>query len=244
MPHALRVFKSLRDIGFNHTQALAIASVVETAKASPCKYRREQILDDLCEEGVEEVIAESLCDALRNCFASERFALHFDQVTLKTGLVRARLQPRQAEVFLAAVAPSVVTPRKAEIRKPVTHEPSPGRVVMCDFTFLTKPEMQKERRAIVVSSRAEVNRGRCSVVPVSMSPSRDPNPHYHEFRPGSYPFFHSLNPVWAVCDHVYTVSLGRLWWINVNHRPALTHLTAADLQAVRTLLGTALGLPR
>ena len=189
-------------------------------------------------------MAEALRDALRNCFPSERFKVHFARITLKAALVRAGMTPRQADVLLAAIESAVVTPHNAEIRRPVKHPPGPGRVVMCNFNYLTTPEMQKERRAIVVSSRSSSSAGRCSVVPVSMSAPRNVNPHYYEFPAGAYRFFHSERPVWAVCDHVYTVSLERLWWINVNRKPILPAISDADLLSIRTLIGTIFGFFR
>jgi uncharacterized protein YifN (PemK superfamily) len=223
---------------------MAIAQIVEASKIAPFEYKPEQIVDDLCENGVREEMAEALRDAMQNCFFSERFKIHFARGARKASLVRAGMTARQAEVFLAALEPSVVTPHYAEIRRPIKHVPGPGHVVMCNFNYLIQPEMQKERRAIVVSSRSSASVGRCTVVPVSMSAPHNPNPHYHEFRPGAYPFFHSDHPVWAVCDHVYTVSIARLWMVNVNRRPQLPQISEADLRAIRTLLGTIFGMSR
>ncbi|HET9718300.1 MAG TPA: type II toxin-antitoxin system PemK/MazF family toxin [Pseudolabrys sp.] len=245
MPHSLRVYKCLKALGISEERSLAIADVIETAKMEPSIFNGEKIVDDLCDAGFSEDLAEVLRDALRTCFPSQRFRAHFDKVRLKTRLVRANMPAAIAEPFLNALDAAVIAPRHAEIRQAVQHQPSPGRVVMCDFTFLKKPEMQKERRAIVVSARSENYTGRCAVVPVSKLPSITPNPHHYEFAPGTYPFFHATEPVWALCDHIYTVSLERLWMVNVNRRPmTAAAISRQHLMEVRNLLGTALGVQR
>jgi uncharacterized protein YifN (PemK superfamily) len=245
MPHALRVFKMLKAFGMPDERALCIAGVVEEAKAGDGLFRREKIIDDYCDSGVREETAEVLASAVQNCFLSQRFLTHFDRGKLKFHLVRAKETAAFAEDFLTALEPSVVTLKTAEVRVPIQHAPSPGRVVMCDFSHLRKPEMQKERRAIVVSTKAASGYGRCTVVPVSMKSSVDTNPHHYEFSAGSYRFFSQENPVWAVCDHMYTVSLERLWVINIGLKPdPTTRLSPVDFDAVLTCLGTGLTLKR
>ena len=223
--------------------ALAIADVVEQSKSEDAIYDSESLLDALCDAGFNEELAETVRDAVRNCFFTQRFRGHFDRADLKYHLVRnGKWTGAAAEAFLDALTPSVLTPHHAEIRQPVLHQPSPGRVVMCDFRFLRKPEMQKERRAIVVSARTPNNTGRCTVVPVSKLPSNG-DPHHFEFTPGTYPFFHPTEPVWATCDHIYTVSLERLWMVNVNRRPMTTAtITMQHLTDIRNLMGTVLGV--
>ena len=101
--------------------------------------------------------------------------------------------------------------------------------------------MQKQRRAIVISPRGKTDYGRCTVVPVSKKPSIDGGAFYFEFPPGRYPFFHGEDPVWAVCDHVYVVSIARLWQVNVARKPTLPAITDDELRSIRVLVGTALG---
>jgi uncharacterized protein YifN (PemK superfamily) len=148
----------------------------------------------------------------------------------------------RAAALLAAIDPCVTTGRDAEVRAPIPHVPSAGRVVMCDFTFLAKPEMQKQRRAIVVSKRFASIKRRCKIIPVSKDPSNAGHPLHHEFPAGSYSFFHATEPVWAVCDHVYTVGLHRLWQINVARKPVLPLIAEADMTAIREMLGTSFGV--
>src|SRR5258707_6809522 len=167
MPHSLRIFRTLKASGLNEEQSMCIAGIVEAAKTEPAIFDREKIIDCLCDAHLTEELAEVLTDALRNCFYAQRFSTHFDKSALKVRLVRSKMSVGSAGVFLDALEPCVASPHTAEIRKPVLHQQSAGRVVMCDFTFLKKPEMQKERRAIVVSARSANATGRCAVVPVS-----------------------------------------------------------------------------
>jgi uncharacterized protein YifN (PemK superfamily) len=241
MPHSIRVFKCLRGCGFSEPQSLSVASVIESAKIEDDVFDREAILDGLFDAGFTEPQAEALTDALRNCFYSQRFSTWFNTVALKTALVRAKITPAAAEQFLQSLDPAIVTARTAEPRIRIQHPPPAGRVVMCDFSFLRKPEMQKVRRAIVVA-RSPHSPGRCVVVPVSMTASRIPHPQHYEFAPRSYPFFHREEPVWATCDHVYTVALDRLWLVNIGRQPQpRASISADDLLAIRQLLGTFLG---
>jgi uncharacterized protein YifN (PemK superfamily) len=221
---------------------MCVAEEVERARADLAVYDREDIIDRLCDSGFTEEMSEAICSVIRNCYVAQRFVVHFKPVPLKTSLVRSHMVAATAQAFLDAIDPCVVSSRTSERRQPVIHQPSPGRVVMCDFTFLRKPEMQKERRAIVVSARSSNATGRCAVVPVSKLKAAIPNPAHYEFTPGTYHFFHKTEPVWAICDHIYTVSLERLWMVNVGHRPdPAAAVSPQHLAAIRGLLGTTLG---
>jgi uncharacterized protein YifN (PemK superfamily) len=242
MPHALRVYKSLKAAGLPDERAMCLAEEVEHARSNDVVYDRESILDRLCNGGFTEDLAESVCVVLRNCYLAQRFKTNFKPVPLKTILVRSTMPSNVAEAFISSIDACVVSARTSERRQPVNHQLPPGRVVMCDFTFLRKPEMQKERRSIVVSARSSNATGRCAVVPVSKLKAAIPNPAHYEFTPGTYPFFHKTEPVWAICDHIYTVSLERLWMVNIGHTPAPSAaISASHLANIRTLLGTTLG---
>jgi uncharacterized protein YifN (PemK superfamily) len=244
MPHSLKIYKCLKASGLADAKALCVAEEIESSKVASAVYDRESIIDRLCDGEFTEDEAEVLTDAIRNCYYAQRFSTHFNIVVLKTRLVRSGIAAPLASVFLDALDTCVVSPRTAERRQPVIHQPSPGRVVMCDFTFLRKPEMQKERRAIVVSARSSNATGRCAVVPVSKLRAAIPNPAHMEFVPGTYSFFHKTEPVWAICDHIYTVSLDRLWMVNVgpkNQPDPGAAISAPHLADIRKLLGTTLG---
>lgn len=250
MPHSIRVFRALRTTNFSEPQALAVAAVIESARTDEQHFDREATIDSLCDAGFSEVQAEAIAEATRNCFGTQRFATWFDKGALKASLVRAKFGPAGApsyaaiaDAFLTAIEPCVVTSTSSEPRLRIQHHPTAGRVVMCDFRHLKKPEMQKERRAIVVSKRSSHSPGRCAVIPVSKTEAHEPHPHHYEFAPGKYPFFHQTEPVWAVCDHIYTVRLDRIWVVNVGRRPQpAAAISAEDLAAIRALLGTVLGV--
>jgi uncharacterized protein YifN (PemK superfamily) len=240
MPHAFRIFKKLKALGYSDSQSSAFADVVEIAKTNGRKYLKETTEDTLFDGGFPEGQAEAIAAVLRNCFASEVFCVHFDETRLKFDLVRASIPSFKADGIIAAVRPAIVTRQDAYPRVPIRYVPSPGRVLMCDFTHLAYPEMIKERRAIVVSKGSSE---RCAVVvPVSKKETNEGNPKYHKFEASSYPFFHKEQPVWAICDHVYTVSLMRTWQVVVLKRPSIPSISASDFTQIKRLLGTSLGL--
>jgi len=245
MPYALSLFQSLTKSGANPAHAMAIAEVLQSTRdASQGIFDPDACTDKLALSGCTEAMAAAYTDALRHCFLSERFRIVFHETQLKTALVRAKVPAALAEVFLKSIKTCIVTSESGHPLVPIRHNPGPGKVVMCDFRYLRKPEMQKQRRAIIVSSRGATEVGRCTVVPVSMLEAATPSPHHFRFPPGNYPFFHSDNPVWAVCDHVYTVALSRLWQIVVRQRPVIPSISHDDLAAVRELVGTYLGVGR
>lgn len=169
MPNGIRVYTSLRGAGLVDAQALAISSVVASAQAPLSRFRRDEVIDVFCDAGFTEHAAETLADTLAHCFPSERFLRRFEPTALKTAMVRAALAPAICDSLLSSIALCILTPTRAEVRAPVRRPPNPGQVVMCDFRHLTPPEMQKERRAIVVSNQAASGVGRCTLVPVSMA---------------------------------------------------------------------------
>jgi uncharacterized protein YifN (PemK superfamily) len=247
MPYSFHVFKSLQGAGLPFREAEAIAGVVESAKLPEIPrpvYESTQIMDALRRAGIADQLAVALCSTLQNCFWSERFNTHFDQGSHRTELEKAGFAQRQAEVFLAALTPAVVTPHPGEIRRPVSYPPRAGAVVMCDFDYLLlRDEMTKRRRTIVISRRSKRDRQRsCVVVPVSMNPRHHAKRPHVEFPAGRYRFFHPHNPVWAICDHLHTVALERLWQVNLDHRPQIPNISDADLREVQTRVAVALGL--
>lgn len=219
-----------------------MAEIVASARAEGAGFNSEQVKDVLFDGGFDENQCDALGDMLRNCFPPERYSVPFDRTALKTALVRAKIPAPSAERLLDDIVPAIVTRTDGVIRARITRTPSPGRVVMCDFRHLNPPEMQKERRAIVVSPRSNIDHKRCTVVPVSMTEDKYGNPFHFKFEAGRYPFFHQSSPVWAVCDHQYTVSISRLWQVNVDRRPQIPPISQEDLANLRALVGTALGI--
>ena len=241
MSHTYLVFESLLAAGFGQQQSAAIAHQLGIAFAGNREYARDDIADALFGSGFTEAQAEKLADLIGHCYWSQRFNANYNPTRLKTELVREGIPNADAEALLGALDMFVVTPRNNDVRKAVKHGPGGGQVFMCDFRFLRKPEMQKERRAVVLSPKSVNDHHRCVVVPVSMTPPADQAIH-HCFTPGSYPFFHRTNPVWAICDHLYTVSLERLWYVTMNRKPVTTKLTAEDFNEVRSKVAKALQL--
>ena len=240
MPHSLRVYRALKAAAVDEERAIAVAMVTSSAQEPPGIYIFDDVVGVLCDGGFAEPLAEAVARTMAACFPSERFRMSFGRSAQKVALVRSGMAAGCAEALLNAIDPCIRCGRDQEIRAPIQHTPSQGRVVMCDFRFLRKPEMQKERRAIVVSKHKAI--GRCVVVPVSKDPSNAGHPLHYEFQAGAYPFFHQADPVWAVCDHLYTVSLERLWQVNVNRRPTMPALSEAHLEAIKALIGTGVGI--
>lgn len=220
---------------------MAIATIVASSREPASQFDLDKATDSLFSQGLSEDLSEQIARTLQSCFSSQRFAGSYKAGDRKFALVRAGLPAGQADTLLAAIDPCIVQGRDREVRAPVQHVPGQGRVVMCDFRHLARPEMQKERRAIVISKRSASIHHRCVVIPVSKAALNAGHPLHHEFPPGKYPFFHQEDPVWAVCDHIYTVSLARIWQVNVNRRPTLPSLLPEDLEAVLGMVGTHIG---
>ncbi|AZG76318.1 type II toxin-antitoxin system PemK/MazF family toxin [Methylocystis rosea] len=241
MPHAFRIYKVLKGNGFSDTESDAIASIVEQARTEGARFSREKVANILFDGGFEEAASEAIAEALRNCYGTEKFNIHFDQADLKFKIVRAKIHVERAQFLLDTIFPAVVTRRDAHPRVIVRYAPRAGSVVMCDFTHLSRPEMVKERRAIVISGRSSSCKDRCTVVPVSMKEYNDGKLMNHKFEAGKYPFFSKDKDVWAICDHIYTVSLSRLWQVVVLGRPSIPAISEGDLCGVRDMARAFIG---
>lgn len=92
---------------------------------------------------------------------------------------------------------------------PIQHNPRPGDLLQCDFTYRANPrdpEMDKARPIIVV---ARPTNGLCIVVPLSTSRPRDVKPWHREMDHSRWPK-NLWNPCWAKCDVILTVADWRL----------------------------------
>jgi uncharacterized protein YifN (PemK superfamily) len=98
---------------------------------------------------------------------------------------------------------------------PINFVPERGRILMCDYDMArVPPEMEKTRRAVVISPRSYNARhgrgpGRCIVVPFSAT-----NPAWR-ITPADVPFdansYECLTvATWAVCSAIMSVSHDRL----------------------------------
>ena len=125
---------------------------------------------------------------------------------------------------------------------PIRFVPEPGMVLMCDYTGSIPPEMPKTRHVIVVSPKMQNAQGLCLVVPIS---SVRPSPmlaYHHLFMPNAYPFFTPGRPHWAKGDMVSHVSHDRLDRVLIAGQWSSPSVSAADLEAVRYCLLSAIGL--
>jgi uncharacterized protein YifN (PemK superfamily) len=129
---------------------------------------------------------------------------------------------------------------------PLTFHPGPGAIVICDFTTgFQPPEMVKARPVVVISPRRRTGK-LATVVPLS-STAPDPVEPWHYCLPaGIYP--PARAPMWAKCDMVATVALGRLDRIKTRDRAGnrtyqVFQIPASDLAAILAGVKAALGLP-
>ena len=242
MPHAFALYKELKTIPFPDNQCLVVASVIEHARSGvgDGRFSPNSIIHNLVAAGFTNSVASAMTQALRACFWREQHASKFIKTDIKFDLVRSGMASNIADAFLDCLEPCVLARKDHSLRVGIHKHPGASTVVMCDFRFLRVPEMQKERRAIILCQPQKPEAGRCVVVPVSMSPPRQHNVHHVEIAPGQYPCFHRTNSVYVVCDHVYTVSFSRVWQVNVGRAPSMPKLKPPDFARVQASIRGAL----
>lgn len=109
---------------------------------------------------------EALTDLLRHCFWAEQFDKLFLPAAHSTALSQAGFDAAAATRIVDLIRPFTVTPGDGHVRTEVRwNSLKTGSVVMCDFRSLRNPEMQKIRRAIIISTGRRRS-GRVIVVPV------------------------------------------------------------------------------
>jgi mRNA interferase MazF len=127
----------------------------------------------------------------------------------------------------------------------ISFVPSPGHVLMCDFTGFLPPEMTKVRKVIVLSPRSRIyTPSTYLVVPTSMTPPSPAEACHCEFKPGSYDFFDRRESVWAKCDMVAHVAARRLDRVKINGRYTSPRIRSEDLARVRKCVLHAMGMER
>lgn len=130
---------------------------------------------------------------------------------------------------------------------PINFHPEPGTILICDYgSGFIVPEMVKARPVVVISPRFRHRTGLCAVVPLSSTEPEPILPYHHQLAPGAYP--PARGPMWAKCDMVASVSLGRLDRVKIRPqggaRQYVTYqMPAADLAAILQGVKAALGLP-
>ncbi|MBM4098149.1 MAG: hypothetical protein FJ261_15505 [Planctomycetes bacterium] len=129
----------------------------------------------------------------------------------------------------------------------LTYYPSPGEVLMCDFsTSFREPEMVKTRPVVVVSRKFQTTsavHSICTVVPVSTQSPRSPSRWHHKLAIDSMPIPLGKDGVdsWAKCDMVVSVGFNRLDKVRTGRvdgkRIFVEHrVIPEDLQAIQACL--------
>ncbi len=124
---------------------------------------------------------------------------------------------------------------------PLTYQPRPRAVLICDFRGFEPPEMVKRRPVVVLASNPR-NRRLVTVVPLSTTPPRRRRVWHHVISQPLRPLTES-SVVWAKCDMVYTVSTARLSRIrNAGAMYPQLSVGAADYSAIVRSVLAGLGL--
>lgn len=128
--------------------------------------------------------------------------------------------------------------------------PSPGDILICDFTTgFRPPEMVKRRPVLVVSPRLRHRDGLCTVVPLSTTVPRRPVAYQCEIDlPFAPPPPFQAARVWAKADMLATVAYGRLDLMrsqrqaNGKRQYLRIRIQPAELAKVEACIRVALGL--
>lgn len=126
-------------------------------------------------------------------------------------------------------------------------QPRAGQVVRCDFRGMIEPEMIKIRD-VVVLARHKHNSRLVSVIPLSTTAPKPPQPYHHLLSKDPSPDGTNMHDVWAKCDMVYTVSTERLEMHYTRTRRGdreseKVFLPTVDFEAIKKCVAIALGLP-
>jgi mRNA interferase MazF len=127
---------------------------------------------------------------------------------------------------------------------PLTFHPSPGAIVICDFsTGFRPPEMVKVRPVVVISPRRR-SAQLVTIVPLSSTPPLPAEPWHYRLPLGAYP--PARGAIWAKCDMVQTVGLARLDRVKAKIQGQRVYqafqLGDAELAAILAGVKAALGL--
>lgn len=113
--------------------------------------------------------------------------------------------------------------------------PYPGQVLMCRLEAGL-------RRVIVVSPKKFNNLGSCVVVPISKATPAPLPPLHVMFAPNQYYFLHRVQPSWAMCGRVHSVSLQRLDRLRLGTHYITPSISPQDLRLVRRAVARAAGI--
>lgn len=166
-----------------------------------------------------------------------------------------KARPDKGLAFVVKTSSTVPASRpifKGRSSAMIKFTPLRGHILMCDYDMANvPPEMEKMRRAVVISPRSYNHPhgkgpGRCLVVPFSAT---DPE---HRLTPADVPFpvgqYRSLTqPTWAICSAVMSVSHARLDRVQVRqgrwHNFLTETLSPVDMLRIEEGLRHATGVP-
>jgi uncharacterized protein YifN (PemK superfamily) len=120
--------------------------------------------------------------------------------------------------------------------------PGQGVIVFCDFGHggpFQPPEMMKGRPVVVISPRRRTSQ-LVTVIPLSGTPPRAAQPWHHPLSLGAYP--PARAPMWAKCDMVAAVALGRLALIKQGRQFQSYQMPPTDLAGILAAVKAALGM--
>lgn len=131
--------------------------------------------------------------------------------------------------------------------QPLPYHPKRGEVLSCNYSGLIPPEMDKVRSAVVVSPKFLNRPNLCTVIPLSTTPPRTPQPYHVLLDRDPDPHGARGAVVWAKCDMLMTVSFARLtaYWVGkTNGRRNYVTVSVSNLELGRITQGmlAALGM--
>jgi mRNA interferase MazF len=127
---------------------------------------------------------------------------------------------------------------------PIPFTPTPGMVLMCDFSSgSVPPEINKVRHVVVISPRRRRHTGSCTVVPFSTVAPNPVEPFHVRIPANTYGFLKKDTDVWVKGDLVAHVSFQRLDRVLENGRFTSPSLTNDDFAAIQIAVWEGLGRP-
>ena len=111
---------------------------------------------------------------------------------------------------------------------------------MCDFTGNQVPEIVKRRPVAVITPNRIHRSGLVTVVPLSTTPP-EPVQDWH-YRLTGNPIPGEIKEVWAKCDLVTTVRLGRLDRIKVGRDYKTGNISGDQVRAIRVAAAKSFGI--
>lgn len=114
-------------------------------------------------------------------------------------------------------------------------QPRLGQILVCDFKGLREPEMVKVRPVIVVSPKPRIQKGICTVVPMSRQKPNFVKPFHYKLPNKTIPG-RTGEESWAKCDMIYTVSLKRLDRLKCFGKYIVPQLSASEISEIQKCL--------